>query len=248
MADQDFVLYLRSFSNDAALSRTPAHQLGVRLRSRRTEEEQLAEAVRAIGKLIAVGRPDERLPHLGAARGYLPDDDWQETVRRLLMTARLVLISIGCGPGLMWEIARATELVPPVRLVLLIPADSRGYTNFCASGRTYFPRGLPEYSGHKAYDGFDNVVRAAIYFEPDWAPRIVSFAGKHARRNGFSQLESAFVYQLKPVYERLNAPWPGIRYWTPRHMSATKRQVRKTIRNTLIGTIIIVAIIILLKQ
>jgi len=41
-----------------------------------TEEEQLAEALRDVGPFVAVGKPGEKLPQLGAARMYLQDSEW----------------------------------------------------------------------------------------------------------------------------------------------------------------------------
>ena len=45
-----------------------------------TEEEQLAKVVAEIGSFIAIGRPGENLPTLGAIRLYTGDADWQESV------------------------------------------------------------------------------------------------------------------------------------------------------------------------
>jgi hypothetical protein len=225
--DASRVLYLRTFSTDPALARLSSTQSGwtQALMSRRTQEEELAAAVRTIGALVAVGQPGESLPYLGAMRGYLPVDRWQENVRRLLATARLVLLVAGHGSGLSWELARAVELVPPTRLVLLIPMDSSGYAGFRTASKHNFPRGLPEYIPGKPH--FKSMrLKAAVYFEPDWTPRFVRLNRRRVRGNELAQTESTFVYQLKPVYDNLGAQWPGIRCWQPRWLSLTKRQLR----------------------
>jgi hypothetical protein len=226
--DGDFVLYLRPFGADESLARTSptrSRGLGSTFQSRRTQEEELAAAVRPLGRLVAVGRPGEPLPYLGAERGYLPADRWQEAVLQLLAGARLVLLVAGAGAGLTWELSQAVKLVPPRQLVLLIPMDSDGYVGFLKSSQGIFPRGMPEYAPGKPY--YKSVkLRAAVYFEPDWSPRFVRLDVKGARANDFCQTESAFVYQLKTVYDALGAEWPGVRHWQPGRLSLTKRQLR----------------------
>ena len=58
------VLYLRSFADDGCAAR----RYGAL-----TEEEQLAKALAWVGPLLAVGRPGEVLPHVGAQRIYVAD-------------------------------------------------------------------------------------------------------------------------------------------------------------------------------
>ena len=56
------------------------------------EEEDLAEAVRPIGDLVAVGQPGEPLPLPGAARMYWTNDEWQDAVLKRMREAPLVII------------------------------------------------------------------------------------------------------------------------------------------------------------
>jgi len=85
------VVYLRSFSDDR-----PA----ARLNGGRTEEEHLAAVLEPVGPFVAVGRPGEPLPELGARRMYLKDAEWKDVVERLIRSAKLVVIRTGNGPGL----------------------------------------------------------------------------------------------------------------------------------------------------
>jgi len=55
------VVYLRSFHFDKRLARRPL-AIG-RVVSIYTEEEQLVQAAREVGPIVALGRPGERLPH-----------------------------------------------------------------------------------------------------------------------------------------------------------------------------------------
>ncbi|KOV85377.1 hypothetical protein [Nocardia sp. NRRL S-836] len=83
----------------------------------------LVSGLRALGPVIAVGRPGERLPRLGAARFYLPDDDWKSGVRELMGLCRLIVLRLGPGTGLWWEVEEARTTQPPGKLVLLMPGD-----------------------------------------------------------------------------------------------------------------------------
>ena len=42
-----------------------------------------------VGPVLAIGRPGEKLAHLGAARLYVSDDDWQNVAHRLMASAQL---------------------------------------------------------------------------------------------------------------------------------------------------------------
>lgn len=117
-----YVLYLRSFDDDlrrASLEENQSHPPGPGavlpdlLLSGRTDEEQLAAALASVAPLVAVGRPGEHLPLVGARRLYLPLDDWQDTVRQLMERARPVVMALGTGPGLMWELMEAVRILPP---------------------------------------------------------------------------------------------------------------------------------------
>jgi hypothetical protein len=119
---QSSVLYLRSFAEDSVTAESRPRGLNKFLSALKTEEEQLAAAVAPVGPLVAIGRPGETLPELGALRLYVSDDQWQDVVIRWLKSARLVILRVaGNTEGLRWEISQAARLVPPERLVLLLP-------------------------------------------------------------------------------------------------------------------------------
>ncbi len=95
------VLYLRSFGMDASTMRRKL------MAGLSTEEEDLAEAVRPLGDLIAIGRPGEPLPLPGAARMYCSNDEWKDAVVARMREASLVIIRAGQGEGLLWECEQA---------------------------------------------------------------------------------------------------------------------------------------------
>jgi hypothetical protein len=116
------VLYLRSFDTDPSILKqtflpllTPGLLSGLA-----SEEEQLAEVVRPFGRLVAIGRPNERLPAPGAARIYVDDSAWQALVTEQMTLARLVIIRIGASGGLLWELHQARAVVDPRRLLLVV--------------------------------------------------------------------------------------------------------------------------------
>ena len=61
--------------------------------------------------------PGEPLPLPGAARAYLPIDDWRDTVSGLIAGAHVVMLSAGPGPGTVWEFIEALRLLPPERYI-----------------------------------------------------------------------------------------------------------------------------------
>jgi hypothetical protein len=114
------VIYLRSFHADRRLARRPL-AIG-RAVSFRTEEEQLVEALREIGPVVAIGRPGERLPRLGAQRVYVEDADWRQQILSWFTRAALVIIHIPSKPteGLTWEVEQGLNVVALDRLVFLV--------------------------------------------------------------------------------------------------------------------------------
>ncbi|HEX6986302.1 MAG TPA: hypothetical protein VF170_13050, partial [Planctomycetaceae bacterium] len=119
------ILFLRSFRDDGSFARPnpllaaalTIHPLG-RLNRRQTHEEKLAAALRHLGPVVAVGRPGEQLPELGAHRMYLDDGRWQSKVTELMDRARLVVLRVGGSAGVQWELREAVRLLSPDRLIL----------------------------------------------------------------------------------------------------------------------------------
>ena len=128
-----------------------------------TEEEDLAEAVRPLGDLIAIGRPGERFRFQEAAH----------VLQRLVEGcgggphARiLVIIRAGQGEGLLWECEQAFVALSANRLVMLVlnlkAADyvwfARVFVTRCGSRYRRF-RGSP--SANVVFDFRNNHRRQA---------------------------------------------------------------------------------------
>ncbi|WP_443295014.1 hypothetical protein [Streptomyces sp. GDS52] len=137
--DKPVVLLLRSFADDAGLARVQQGSMrdGPWAASTETEEEQLAKEVLPFGTMVALGRPNDRLPQVGAARHSPSDLQWQEEVLTVLDRATLVLLVCGPGRNLRWEVEQVVARDRPERLVL-IGVPSRG-----RCGRRRRPRGRP---------------------------------------------------------------------------------------------------------
>lgn len=48
----------------------------------------------------------------------------------MMADARLVVLSLGPGPSTMWELVEAARILPPERLVLLVPMEKEEYEEF----------------------------------------------------------------------------------------------------------------------
>jgi hypothetical protein len=77
--------------------------------------------MRQIGPFLAVGKPGERLAPLGAARLYVHDDEWQQTVVSLVEKAAAVVLQPEMSRGAVWEVELVGQKVDPRRLLLLVP-------------------------------------------------------------------------------------------------------------------------------
>jgi hypothetical protein len=84
----------------------------------------LAEEFGPIGPVVAIGRPGEKLPPVGAARTWLSNDDWQARVTDYLGKCRFAVMMIGVikgEDGLAWELRRVLETISLEKLILVMP-------------------------------------------------------------------------------------------------------------------------------
>jgi hypothetical protein len=111
------VLYLRSFAVDDELHVEVNWYARLLNRLRYTDavspEQELAWTLARVGPVLAIGRPGERWPPLGATRIQVVGNDWQQTVRRRIEEAAVVCVRAGNTAGLLWELEQVTA--PSVR-------------------------------------------------------------------------------------------------------------------------------------
>jgi hypothetical protein len=120
------VVYLRAFTDDG-LMRVRGHHWQDRVFGRAagtltltSPEQELAFILQRVGPVVAIGKPGERLPELGAARLYASHDSWQQTVIDMLDRSALVLMRLGSSPGVLWELDRVLALTPRSKSVVLL--------------------------------------------------------------------------------------------------------------------------------
>jgi|GEM_PF-5193193 len=116
-----FTLYLRPFATDQEADpedqkRPASRQLGT------TAEEAVTTAFHAHGPVVAIGKPGEAFPMLGAYRLYVHGREWRKVVVELGGEAQLIVVRVGTSPGLSEELdlilaggllSRTVFLLPP---------------------------------------------------------------------------------------------------------------------------------------
>ena len=166
------VLYLRSFREDD--SAVKATFIGV------NREGYLANVLREVGPVVAVGRPGEvLLPVYRAQRIYFRGEEWHEKVLELIKSARLIVLAADITDGLLWEIAQVVThgqaekviVAPPYGRAWFGPIEGYNYRN--ARAKVYerfrtitegiFPAPLPQSIPHLSY----------LAFELDWRPKVL---------------------------------------------------------------------------
>ena len=127
-----FVLLLRSFVTDSA--RHPDQSLMSRAVRSIKPLAPFADAVvgppleaplvTALGEfhpVVAVGRPGEWLPTLGASRLYFGPDEWQQGVERLIAEATFIVLIAGGTEGLLWELQTTLRAGALSKVLIYVP-------------------------------------------------------------------------------------------------------------------------------
>jgi hypothetical protein len=120
------VLYLRAFTDDGLMA-IRGHHWQDRVFGKAagaltltSPEQELAFILQRVGPVVAIGKPGERLPELGAARVYVSHDSWQRTVLEMLERSSLVLARVGASPGVLWELDQVLSLAQRSKVVILV--------------------------------------------------------------------------------------------------------------------------------
>jgi TM2 domain-containing membrane protein YozV len=118
------VVYLRSFGVDDQFQITTSG-LWARIMALLnyvasvSPEQEMAFFMERIGPVVAIGKPGERLPELGAARLYVEDDEWRRVVGNFMNDAALVVIRAGETANLWWETEEALTRCSPERVMIV---------------------------------------------------------------------------------------------------------------------------------
>ena len=121
------VLLLRSFGDDdlnVVESQTSSQTMGQMVSMERLEESIVSQ-FKPFGPLIAIGKPGEQLPALGASRNYYAQSDWQAAAQQLMDDALLIVVIAGTSAGLRWELETIARAGHQAKLLILMPEPER---------------------------------------------------------------------------------------------------------------------------
>jgi hypothetical protein len=90
-----------------------------------THEESLANVFSKYGPFVAIGKPGEALPTLGAARIYAGAAEWKKLALEWIGSAMLVIVRLGRTEGVWWEATTVLAGVGTKRLLFELPWFSR---------------------------------------------------------------------------------------------------------------------------
>jgi uncharacterized RDD family membrane protein YckC len=111
------ILFLRSFSDDEKADYNSSDKAWVDF----SLESRLAGHFSACGPFVAIGEPKDKLPHLGAIRVQLSDDEWQGRVGTLMEDAALLVLMAGTTHWIEWELNKVVSSGYATKLVLIFP-------------------------------------------------------------------------------------------------------------------------------
>ena len=191
------VLYLRSFGDDG--EGVMGHTSRAQGFLAPTVEEKLAAAMRHVRPFVAIGRPGEALPELGAARMYVSDERWQDEIIALMERARIVLLRIGDTPGFWWEVRQVMERVEMARVVFFFPPGTDHlYPRFRQMAGEQIGALLPEDIGAAQF----------LYLDTDGTPHFVEPRFSGVNRLGNSAVDAMYLAAFRPIFERIGLKPP----------------------------------------
>ena len=198
--DKRPILYLRSFDIDQHAANSALLEIAAMAAPVATPEQELAKRFAPIGPMIAIGKPGEPLPELGAARFYVTNEQWQQKIADAAAAARCVVLTTGITEGLRWEIGHLVRNLPPEKLILWAHPQllnlsrrerEREWTIFRDTLGTLFRKPLPETLGTTHFFRFD-ASGEPIRVEPQvkgWWRRFKAWLG------GYQSVSIAAVVQ-----------------------------------------------------
>jgi hypothetical protein len=192
------VLYLRAFEDDDEAS---------------ILEYRLVEVMQEVGPFVAVGRPGDKLPPLGASRSYQPDANWQSYVLDLLDRAVLVVMLAGRTQGLQWELEQCAKRIEPSKLVVLVPNQRASYEGFEATAQEVgLPLTLPPFPDRNAAPHEAANISGLVYFDRSWRGKLSGFprafwvGNSHEIATSSTRAKERIRLALKPVVEATGLP------------------------------------------
>jgi hypothetical protein len=164
--DRPPVLLLRAFSDDERAAGTRNYFFGA-LSTVETFEEIVADTLGAYGPILAIGRPGETTPPLGAARMWVSDKNWKARVINLLHECQLVVMAMGefsPGDGLSWEVEQIVAHGFLQKAVLVMPPcdEAEAFLRWESYRRVLVGR-MPLAQGGELVATFNNGTACQVY-------------------------------------------------------------------------------------
>lgn len=168
------VLFLRSFSNDENTIRERRSLEFSLLPSMRAEE--YLTAFNRLGPLIAIGRPGEALPNLGAHKMYIENELWENKVIELFENSKAVIVMLGnLTGGVNWELNQARQLLSPSQLFIYFPyrqQREKRYTFYKEHLEKVFNCRFPPHLGNAYFIRFTDEWKPVWVADPNRDPLV----------------------------------------------------------------------------
>ena len=218
------VVYFRSFDADSQIIVAPGRGLS---RTRFlwytagvSPEQEMAFIVGQVGPLVAIGKPGERLPELGAARIYVPDDQWRDVVTTWMSEAALIVFRAGATEGLWWEVEQALARSTRRRIVIVEIGTPEAHHSFRQKFDAAFgvplqqpaPR-LPWASAllTRLFVWVPMSLGRVIYFDDSGAPQeqtlLFHFTWQGFISAAYRPYRDPLRTTFRAVFAQLNLPW-----------------------------------------
>lgn len=207
------ILFLRTFRDDSA-----GAVLNPLAGRARTIEEQICRVLSPIGPTVALGRPGEQLPALGAARVYVEEAQWQDTVRQYADRAPLVVLRVGPTENFWWEVEEMSRRLPAERVLFVVPDDDRQVAIFRERLGAQLSQTLPEFKPGYRIGWRHHRLRGILWFDAAWMPHWTPW-----KYPGFWRLNASepviplLTNALQPIFTRMNVRWarpPVLNVWS----------------------------------
>jgi hypothetical protein len=221
-SEEPFVLLLRSFHHDSSTVFSGYNQA-------MTFERVLIAHLDHVGRFVAVGRPGEQLPPVGATRLYFPNHEWQGRIKQLLAKASLVAIIMGGTEALLWEIEQSITTLSPEKLLLFFRLSSKRDKRIQIGEAQAVSGVLKRTTGHILRNLTENDV--LVWFAHNWRPSIESSPSK---KHAFDR--------IKAVLSALPEDRHSLRSTLSKHKFMWKYG---HIQNILVGLVLFIALALL---
>ena len=111
------IVFLRSFADDEKMGNQGLDSSLIDF----SLESSLGGHFSRLGPFVAVGAPRDKLPHLGAARAELSDDQWQGTVLGWMDRAQIIVLMAGVTHWVNWELQTIVGRGHAGKLIVVFP-------------------------------------------------------------------------------------------------------------------------------